>query len=102
MHSEVLQALDLHLQQMTSLRQNLVAKRPITPGERRRLAADALSCAEQCARTLNGLLTGDGGDGDEHRCRPGQGETRKPVLSERVPARKRSPMRRRPADIAVS
>ncbi|ROP27803.1 hypothetical protein EDD30_0498 [Couchioplanes caeruleus] len=59
MHSEVLHALDAHLERMTTLRRDLVAKRSMEPGERLRLAADAATCAQQCAHILTRLLATD-------------------------------------------
>lgn len=59
MHSEVLHTLDAHLQRLTTLRGDLVAKRSIEPGERLRITADAMTCAEQCAQILSRLLASD-------------------------------------------
>jgi hypothetical protein len=49
MHSEVLCVLDVHINQLHALRRDLVAARPVDPGERRRIAA-AAACRLSGAR----------------------------------------------------
>lgn len=46
MHYEFLHTLDAHPQRLTALREDLVAKRSITPGKRLRITTDAMICAE--------------------------------------------------------
>lgn len=56
MHSEVLSALDTHLAELQALRRELVAARPIGPGGRWQIAADAAASARRCARRLGVVL----------------------------------------------
>ncbi|MEV4640084.1 hypothetical protein AB0J80_22315 [Actinoplanes sp. NPDC049548] len=58
MHSEVLSVLDTHLAELQALRRDLVAARPIGPGGRWQITADAAASARRCARRLGILLAG--------------------------------------------
>ncbi|MFI5494005.1 hypothetical protein [Actinoplanes sp. NPDC051859] len=59
MHGEILAVLDAHLAELQALRRQLVAARPIGPGQRWAIAADAAASSRQCASRLTTLLADD-------------------------------------------